>query len=178
MPLPALLRLIEDIPAAYKNAAGKLSHVSVHNINIGVNRQRVSDYHWVYFPEPDLPFYRVGFYSNFSPHMAPRNTSSLYIEISSRPAAPQDPATLLAASIDSLRQCGILKKKDRIVAQHATTIDYAYVVFDRLRSALLPPVVACLKKNGVLSAGRYGGWTYDSMADALVQGKRIAGTLA
>jgi len=177
MPLPALLRLIEDVPAAFKKAAGKLAFVSVHNINIGINRPQVSDYHWIYFPQPDLPFYRVGFYSNFSPRMAPRNTSSLYIEIASNPSVKKDAATLLPASINGLRQCGILKKKDRVVAQHASTIKYAYVVFDKFRSSLLPSVFAYLNKHGVISAGRYGSWTYDSMEDSLVHGKKIAGIL-
>lgn len=178
MPLPALLRLIEDVPPAFKKAAGKLAYVSVHNINIGINRPQVSDYHWIYFPQPDMPFYRVGFYSNFSPHMAPRNTSSLYIEIASNPFAAKKTGTLLAESINGLQQCGILRKKDRVVAQHAATIKYAYVVFDKFRNSLLPSVFAYLKKRGVISAGRYGSWTYDSMEDSLIQGKKIAGILS
>ena len=109
--------------------------------------------------------------------MAPRNTSSLYIEIASNTSVKKDAVTLLPASINGLQRCGILKKKDRIVARHATTIKYAYVVFDKLRSSLLPSVFAYLKKHGVISAGRYGSWTYDSMEDSLIQGKKIAGSL-
>jgi protoporphyrinogen oxidase len=174
IPLPQLLNKIEDLPPAYKRLSPKLSFVSVHNLNIGVNRERVSDYHWIYFPEPEFPFYRVGFYSNFVPGMAPKKTSSLYIEISSTPGNKKSYETMLETSLDGLKKCGILKKEDRIVASSYAEIEHAYVVFNTFRKKMLPKIMNYLKKHGVLSIGRYGAWTYSTMEDSLVQGKKIA----
>ncbi len=174
IPLPQLLTKIEDLPPAYKKICTKLRFVSVHNLNIGVNRQQVSPYHWIYFPEPEFPFYRVGFYSNFSPHMAPRKTSSLYIEISAAGSSETSPETLLAVSLDGLERCGIIKKDDRIVAHNYTNIEHAYVVFDKYRQKNLPGILKFLKKHSVFSVGRFGAWEYESMEDALLQGRATA----
>jgi hypothetical protein len=67
MPVPELVRRCPDLPRAVREAAEGLRCVSVYNINLGVARERVSDKHWIYFPEREYPFYRAGFPMNFSP---------------------------------------------------------------------------------------------------------------
>jgi protoporphyrinogen oxidase len=85
LPLPNLLKKIEGVPDSFRDISKNLNYVSVQNLNIGLNRKKITDFHWIYFPEKKYPFYRVGCYSNISNALAPENTSSLYIEISSRP---------------------------------------------------------------------------------------------
>ena len=51
----------------FAKLADNLRWVSVYNINIAVGRDNVSNKHWIYFPERQFPFYRVGFPMNFSP---------------------------------------------------------------------------------------------------------------
>ena len=84
-PLPRLLGLIEDLPQDFKKAGEQLRYLSVFNLNLGIARDRVSDSHWIYFPEKEFPFYRVGFFSNFSYALSPPGTSSLYVEITHLP---------------------------------------------------------------------------------------------
>ncbi len=178
MPLPQLLSMIEDLPPRFSSLGRRLTSSAVHNINIGINRPGVTPYHWIYFPEAEFPFYRVGCYSNFTPNMAPKNTSSLYIEIAARPDAAADYAELREASLEGLRRCGILRRGDRIVAEQYNRIDSGYVIFDRFRQQKLPGLLAWLKKHGIISAGRYGAWTYCSMEDNILEGRRLAGALA
>ena len=45
--------------------------------------------HWLYFPDGDTPFYRVGFPSNFSDDVAPAGTGSMYVEIGLRRDEPE-----------------------------------------------------------------------------------------
>ncbi len=177
IPLPELLTKIEDLPKTYTQAAPKLSFVSVQNLNIGVNRKNVSDYHWIYFPEPEFPFYRVGFYSNFSDKVAPKNTSSLYVEISTTRRKKKDFAALQEQAVGALQRCGILKKGDRIIVSNYQDIDYAYVIYDRFRQHTLPGVERYLNRHGIISAGRYGAWQYSAMEDSLVAGREIAGLI-
>ena len=61
-------------------AADNLRCNSVVNFNFGINRPDLSDKHWIYFPEKEYPFYRLGFGHNFSEHMTPPDCSSLYGE--------------------------------------------------------------------------------------------------
>ncbi len=177
IPLPRLLKLIEDLPSSYKRAVSRLRYVSVHNLNIGINRENVSDFHWIYFPEPEFPFYRVGIYSNFSKFLAPEKTSSMYIEVSSSPGSMKDPETVTKTSIEALKKCGILKKRDRILVKDYNTIEYAYVIFDKFHKKMLLEIIKFLQKKHIISAGRYGGWTYSSMEDSIIQGRQIARAL-
>jgi protoporphyrinogen oxidase len=178
MPLPKLLGMIEGLPPRFTNAGRHLTSAAVHNINIGINRPGVMPYHWIYFPEAEFPFYRIGCYSNFTPYMAPAKTSSLYIEIAARPDAAPDYAQLRETSLEGLRRCGILRRGDRIVAEQYNRIDSGYVLFDRFRQQNLPGLLAWLKKNSIISAGRYGAWTYCSMEDNILEGRRLAEAFA
>ena len=177
MPLPQLLKMLGALPPRFTGACRRLTSATVHNINVGINRRAVSPYHWIYFPEPEFPFYRVGFYSNFTPNMAPKNTSSLYIEIAARPESTPDFAELREAALDGLLRCGILRKGDRVVAEQYNRIDPGYVICDRFRQQNLPGLLTWLKKHGIISAGRYGAWTYCSMEDNILEGRRIAEAL-
>jgi len=80
------------LPPRIREAGRRLRRVSVYNLNLGVARPRLSDKHWLYFPERRFVFYRVGFPHNFSPRLAPRGTSSMYIEVSRRPGERAAPA--------------------------------------------------------------------------------------
>ena len=176
--LPNLFAMLEDAPPALHRAAQKLAWVTVYNINIGINRQRLTEYHWIYFPEPDVPFYRVGCYSNLTPFMAPSGTSSLYLEIALQPGEPANFGRLFESSIDALYRCGILRRGDRIVARQDYIIPCGYVVFDRWRDRTLPRLMSFLHQHDVFPSGRYGMWTYASMQDVLKQAVRIARMLS
>src|SRR5205823_6485379 len=67
MPLPRLVALLKNAPARIAKAASRLRASSVLNVNFGIKGRNVSDKQWIYVPERSLPFYRVGFYHNFSP---------------------------------------------------------------------------------------------------------------
>lgn len=174
LPLPELLHMIEDLPAWAVRAGKRLEWVSVCNFNLGINRAGVTPYHWVYFPEPVYPFYRVGCYSNFSNCVAPPGTSSLYVEVAVRPDCPVDPATREETIAAGLHRCGMLRRRDRIVVSRCQHIHCAYVVHDRYRQRALPRVLDFLTSHGVYSAGRYGAWEYSSMEQALRTGTDLA----
>jgi hypothetical protein len=83
--VPALYGLLKNPPDGLKYAAQKLSAISVLNLNIGIDRPHISDQHWIYFPENQFIFSRIGFPMNFSRAVAPPGTSSMYIEITHAP---------------------------------------------------------------------------------------------
>ncbi|MBI4345486.1 MAG: FAD-dependent oxidoreductase [Elusimicrobia bacterium] len=174
LPLAELLDLAGPLPAKVRAARAKLRWVSVYNLNLGIARAGVSDKHWVYFPEKRFPFYRAGFSSNFSPHVAPRGTTSMYIEVSRRPGEKVDLARLERSILAGLRRCGILRSSDRLVARVWLTIPCAYVVYDFDRTPAVGLILAWLRQRGVESIGRYGEWKYSFMEETLLDGKRCA----
>jgi protoporphyrinogen oxidase len=148
--------------------------VSVYNVNLGFGRERISDKHWLYFPEPEFPFYRVGFPMNFSPALGPAGCSSMYVEISHRPGEPQSVEQLVERARRGMEHAGIVRPDDELVTADVKDLQYAYVYFDRHRARVVPAILAELERRGIYSIGRYGRWEHTSMEDAIGQGKQLA----
>jgi protoporphyrinogen oxidase len=174
IPIPELAKRCTDLPKDIREAAESLRCVSVYSVNLGVARERVTDMHWIYFPEPDYPFYRAGFPMNFSPGLGPAGCSSLYVEISHQPTEAMAEDDVLKLVRGGLERAGIFTAKDEIVAADVRDIRYAYVLFDRHRARALPVILQELERRGIHSIGRYGRWEHTSMEDAIGQGKKLA----
>jgi protoporphyrinogen oxidase len=174
IPLPELLDSIENLPQSISELRHTLRHISVLNVNLGIEARTVSDQHWIYFPEKEIPFYRVGLYTNFSSELAPAKCSSLYVEVSYLPGDSLNQPDALERVYDGLKACGLLKNKDHIIVENIIDIPYAYVIHDDSRCKNLPKIMDYLNKHDIFSIGRYGGWQYMSMEDALLQGKELA----
>jgi len=177
IPVTELVTRCVDLPPSLKEAAASLRWVSVYSVNLGVARAGITDKHWIYFPEPTYPFYRAGFPMNFAPELGRSGCSSLYVEISHRPAVRMPEAELLRQVRRGLERAGILRATDSFVVQDVKDIHYAYVLFDRHRARVLPEILLELERRGIHSIGRYGRWEHTSMEDAISQGKQTAARL-
>jgi len=174
VPLPELLGMIRHLPDDLAEMKAGLRHISVLDINLGINRKGITDQHWIYFPESSTSFYRAGCYSNFAGSGAPSNAASLYLEISYLPGTDYNQRALIDDALQSLTRCGMLKGSDRTVVESVIDIPYAYVIYDDFRKKNMPTIINFLKSNGILSIGRYGSWNYMSMEDAILEGKAAA----
>jgi protoporphyrinogen oxidase len=170
LPLPKLIDLIQGVPARVKKARNKLRASSVLNVNLGITGRNVSTKQWVYVPGLDLPFYRVGFYHNFSASLAPKGGSSVYAEMSYSRERPIDKAKAPARVKAGLMKMGILRKSDKIAAEWVADIENAYVVYDAHRAESVGVIQDWLKSQGIISTGRWGNWEYAAMEDAIWQG--------
>ena len=174
LPVPAAYQMIPDAPDALRHEASRLQAISVLNINIGVARPNISDQHWIYFPEDQFIFSRVGFPANFSNSVAPDGTSSMYIEITHRPHEQLNLEETFERCLMDLQAAGILLKDDRILTRHVIDIKFAYVVFNEHRQKHLHTLIDYLESRGIYTAGRYGRWDYFSMEDSILSGKAAA----
>jgi protoporphyrinogen oxidase len=172
MPLPALVGLMTDAPAPVREAAKRLRCTHLHYLDVALNGPCLLPYHWIYVPEPRVPFYRVGCYSNFSSAMAPPNKASLYVELSDR--EKPDLRALLPQIAAHLKEMRLVDSDHAIRFARLRTIDHAYVVYDHDHEPALAVIRPFLRSAGILSAGRYGGWNYSSMEDALLFGRDAA----
>lgn len=172
--LPVLFRMLCETPDTLVHNARKLQAISVLNINLGVDRPDISDQHWLYFPEDQYIFSRVGFPTNFSKAAGPPGTSSMYIEITHSPNEKVDVEAAFERSVLDLQKCGILRNGDRVLTRHVLDIKFAYVVFDEHRQTHLQGLVDYLESRDIFTAGRYGRWDYYSMEDSILSGKMAA----
>jgi protoporphyrinogen oxidase len=175
MPLKELiLDIIEDVPEKIRDCAKLLKANTVLNINLGVNRN-ITDKHWIYFPEKKYVFYRIGFNSNFAGDIAPKNSCSIYTEVSFMQDIDDKNYVKYARQVaHDLINANILSKKDLIKAIVPLKIYPAYVTYDKYRDESVDAILSFLRKNEIYSIGRYGKWEYSAMEDAMLDGYRIA----
>ena len=161
-----------DAPEKIKKLNKTLKYTTVYVFNIGTKKIN-SDKHWTYFPEKGFKFYRAGISSNFSKHITPKNTSSMYIEVSSY----GEPINIVKTEKDIIKgliKCGILKSSKDIIEKMWLKIECAYVIYDKERTKALPEIFAYLKKHKVYSIGRYGAWKYSFMEESITEGIEAA----
>ena len=171
-PLPSLVELVEQVPAAVREAAARLRCTQLYYLDVALRTPCGQPHHWVYVPEARYPFYRVGCYSHFSPAMAPPGRANLYVELADR--AEPDLDRLLPEVAAGLVEMGMVPRREAIVFARLRRIDHAYVVYDHAHQAAVEVVHSFLASHGILSVGRYGGWNYSSMGDALGFGRDAA----
>ncbi len=174
--LPSLVDLVVDsLPAEVREARDALRWVGVVNIALGVEGPVPSAEHWLYYPDPGLPFYRVGFPSNHG-RVAPEGCHTVSIEVSMPPGATEVDRVAGAAE-KAAAEAGLVEP-DRVRVRQVTCIDPAYVVFDRPRRHAVARLRRFLAGHGVLLAGRWAEWKYSAMEDAVLDGMAMARRLA
>lgn len=169
MPLPQLVDAMQAVPAAVAEARSKLRWIGWRWLDVATRSPSPIDEHWVYVPEPDVPFFRVGVYSNALPAMASGGGASLYVELAER-SGPVDVDAVLV----ELARMGAITNPDDVIFAERRDIEYAYVVFDEAYRAATRTIFEWLEHVGVHSCGRYGAWVYNSMEDSIVAGMEAA----
>jgi protoporphyrinogen oxidase len=174
--LPALIdRLVDKLPDEVASARRALRWVRVLNLALGVEGAAPYGEHWLYFPEPVLPFYRVGFPSNHGT-LAPAGCHTVSVEASLDPAEG-NVDEVVAAAEKALVDLGLLEDA-AIRVRRVTVLDPAYVVFDHPRREAVAALRGYLRQHGVMLAGRWAEWKYSAMEDAILDGIRAARSLA
>ncbi|MBU2259006.1 FAD-dependent oxidoreductase, partial [Patescibacteria group bacterium] len=69
-----------SVPAEVLDAAKKLRFRSQVYLFLTINKEKVTDDNWVYFPDKEVPFGRISEMKNFSKEMSPQDKTSLFVE--------------------------------------------------------------------------------------------------
>lgn len=159
MPFPHLLRL-----CGWGDRVAPLTWNQVLVFNLGFDTKGPRDVHWVYYPQRDLPFYRVGFYDN----IFDTERMSLYVELGFDREARPDPEVYLSRVLEGLAKVGVIKEH-KLVAWHSVLMNPAYVHINAPSTALYEQFRTEMAPLGLYSMGRYGRWTYCSIEDNILE---------
>jgi protoporphyrinogen oxidase len=183
IPLPDLVRIAREgdpsrVPAEVSLAAGKLRANSVLYFDVAIKGapKEHQNYHWIYYPEDEFPFYRLGSYSAVEPSLAPAGHRSYYAELGFDGTI--DPKRAEQPLLDGLRRAGILEDERDLVFAIPNVLSPAYVLFDHQYEAARKTVLDWANAAGIVSVGRYGRWQYNAMEDALMEGREAARTVS
>jgi len=159
-----------DIPPRIRTESARLLHSGGHMVGIGIKRKCPSTKSWMYFPEPNCPFYRVTYLSNYSPFMTPADNTkrdapfySLLCETSTSSHKPVNAETVVEETITGLENAGLLEPGERndIVSTWHHYADYSYPTPSVERDEILSRVIPWLETRGIFSRGRFGMWKYE-----------------
>lgn len=170
MPFPVLM---DKCGVEYDKEVYSWNKVLVFNLGFdkkGPEKQN----NWIYFPDRELVFYRVGFYDN----IIGQDKTSLYVEIGfDHEARDIDIDQLLERTLSDLRKVGIITDQ-KLVASHPIMMDPAYVHITQRSEEDKARKKDLLKQSDVYSIGRYGSWTYCSLEDNIHEAFSLAKAVA
>lgn len=176
IPLPRLVQLCgEAAPPAVRAAVARLRSTTVTYVNVAA-KAHGEGWHWLYFPGADYPFYRVGSASTAWPALAPAGLRSFYVEFSHR--GPLEPAWAEREAVAGLVRAGLIEAASDVRFAFARRIEDAYVLYDHAWGEAREVILGWLRSEGIESIGRYGGWEYSSMEDAIAAGLEVGARLA
>ena len=157
------------------------SYNQVEVWNLGFDRKGPEGIHWIYYPQRDVRFYRVGFYDN----IFGTDRMSMYVEIGRRAdetlapgmgeGDPEVEATRQRI-LEDLERVGVVTDH-QLVAHHRIVLSPAYVHITKASLADVEAKKAILASHGVHSIGRYGSWTYCSIEDNIVEARALVDAL-
>ncbi|MBK8695649.1 MAG: NAD(P)-binding protein [Deltaproteobacteria bacterium] len=160
-------RLVDIAAVPHDRSAFTWNKVLV--FNLGFDRKGKKDVHWVYYPSRDITFYRIGYYDN----IFDTDRLSLYVEVGFARDAPVDVDATRERVLADLKKAGVIDEH-KLVAHHSVVMDPAYVHITRASMAEHSRVAGDLRAHGVHAIGRYGGWTYCSIEDNIVEARALA----
>ncbi len=173
-------RLVSSIPLPALAAACGLSHRTksfswnkVLVFNLGFDTKGQENIHWMYFPNRERRFYRVGWYDNITQS----NRMSLYVEIGARVDEVFDIQAEKDRVVADLTAEGIVTDH-KLISWHSVVLDPAYVHLtpDSIREA--KALREDLHSKDIYSVGRYGQWTYCSIEDNIIETRDVAKSFA
>lgn len=124
---------------------------------------------WVYIPNKDISFYRVGYYDNIF------NTDqmSLYIELGFYKDCTINVEEWYNRVMEDLKKCGIITNQ-KLISKHHVIMNPAYVHITEKSQNDVKEKKNLLKNFNVYSIGRYGSWTYCSIEDGMVEAQTLS----
>lgn len=166
LPFPVLL---QKCGMDYPTDAFSCNKVLVFNLGFdrkGADRKN----NWVYVPDRDVIFYRVGYYDN----ILGSDRMSLYVEI----GFPENEdlgkeGLYLERVMDDLRKLGIVTDQE-LIDYEAVLMNPAYVHINRKGMDAVTCYKQQLALQDIYSIGRYGSWTYCSIEDNILEARELA----
>ena len=174
IPLPEMLNLLSRMPKDVLTDFKNLKWNSILNLNLGIDRRLNNTPHWIYFPESNFCFFRVGFPHNFSSYLTPLDKSSLYVEVSYSAAKPIDKSNIVSCIKRDLEKADIITQTDQICLEDVNDIKYGYPIYDSNYRQSRKKILKFLAQNNIIPCGRYGSWRYLSMEGVILDGKDSA----
>lgn len=165
IPLPILLT---KCGINYPENVFSCNKVLVFNLGFD-SKGNDSQNSWVYVPEKDYIFYRFGYYDN----IMGSDRMSLYVEIGFPENSELNKEGLyLERILHDLKKMGVVTTQE-LLDYEAVLMKPAYAHISKSSIETVERVKKELCKKDIYTIGRYGGWTYCSIEDNILETKHL-----
>lgn len=167
LPLDLLGKMLRPADSQLIEAANLLRHNNLLVLGIGLKKKLNTTKCWVYFPSPDIPFYRATFFSNYSPFNVPNGDVERYSSVMCEASYPAGTSVnyeeMMEGTIGGLIREGLLEPGDRnlVVSRYIRDVHYSYPIPTLDRDTALNIMLPSLLRRGIYSRGRFGAWKYE-----------------
>ncbi|MCE4615181.1 MAG: hypothetical protein F7B60_06610 [Desulfurococcales archaeon] len=172
IPLNELLRII-DIDKETKRLSSMLDYNSVAVVAVAL-RGNAPKMHWVYVPDKTIIFHRYAWISNYSPMNAPRNNSSIIVEVTLKPNDTFNQNYIESKVLEGLKSIGILDESERnLLFIRSWYNKYGYPIYRKGHKVIRNRITSRLKELKILPFGRWGLWHYWNMDKILIEARNL-----
>ena len=171
MPLNRFLELLKE----YEDLVNEMSYNKVLVFNLGFDKPSslCTKEHWLYIPDKNDNYYRLGFYNN----ILKEEKLSMYVEIgySKDDNINQNEIDKqLELTLKNLEKDGIISSNMKLIDSMSIIMDPAYVHISTETTKKIDELKENFAKENIYTIGRYGAWIYNSMEDSMVVATDLA----
>jgi protoporphyrinogen oxidase len=149
-----------------------LIYMNIILVFVFVHEKKISNDHWLYFPDHRIIFNRAVEFSNWSPEMCPPGTTSVCFDITCYNDSDlwNMPNDVIARTVmDDAQRIDYLQKHS-IESYHVYRLKYAYPFYDLDYKRKLDQVIRFLEADNCCLAGRTGMFRYNNADNSIEMG--------
>lgn len=172
--IDTFLSILDPKPSSHViNAVKKLRYRSEIFVLLTINKPSITKDQWIYFPEEEVPLFRMSEMRNFSPRMAPKGKTSLLVEYfcwKDDDLWNKSKKEMTELSVETLEKMGFLKRDD-VLGSHIIRLEKTYPVYDVEYRKNLKIVRKYLDQfQNLIYIGRPGRFKYTNQDHSLEMG--------
>lgn len=176
IPLHTMYWLQERRSKTVETSLKNLKYMDIIFVYVFLNKKRISNDHWIYFPDPDIIFNRAVEFSNWSSYMCPRGKTSICFDISTfEGSAERDMSEreLAGRVIDDAHRIKYLDKRD-VFDCYVFRVKHAYPFYDLGYKEKLNVIISFLERDHLYLLGRTGKFCYVNSDNSIEMGFNLA----
>lgn len=158
----------------------KLKYRNLVLVYVVINKDKVSNQNWFFFPEKKYIFNRVFKQKSFSRFVIPKRKTVLCCEVTGGVDDIWDQKNdemTINKVVSQLVECGIIKEKE-VAGAFTVRMERAYPIYEIGFRKLLEEIFLKLDSfDNFYSIGRQGGFNYVGMIDCFDIGARVAANI-
>ncbi len=156
------LHTMAELTGKYHTDCARLSYNTVLTVHIVADAVVLPEYHWIYYADADIPFYRITRVDMVDKRYQ-GGPVPLIIECAFPGNASVDRSGVLASVKQALLKLGILSAASRISFENTFQYGPAYVIYDLAYRRTVTALRERLRRDGIIVAGRFGEWAFYNM---------------